>query len=218
MREEKTGIIYQHDKYTGLANERSYDDSAARTGIMSMCGSQIDTDNIHKFLDGMNCKIVRHPDHAWANDPKNTSRDQLVQWCAGIRHPQSTMPVAFYWSNKWFINKDFLSPDVRLYLRKTSYFDASPMLEFWGMAFHYAAILWSAYVDRKEECNQLICISMRLGTIKFLVKHKKNLFEVIREYWGDDVKRDLTYPDIGWRSQPEISQMIIAKITSEVMK
>jgi hypothetical protein len=189
------GLIIQHRK-----DDPSYQDggdTAARTGIMSMCGSQIDSDNMLLFKN-----MVRHPYQDEWSDESKSSRDQLIQFCAG----ENCQSIAEKYKSKWFINKDFLDPAVRLYLHKRSGKKVPFHIKLFGFPFMLATLFWSTKIRPNEEINQALCMMIRMGpwwTRMFLAMHP-GVFLNLREYWGK------------WRDQGEIGAHLWAKCFKEL--
>lgn len=191
---DEHGIICQGD-----ANDPSYKDggdSASRTGIMSL-NSLLDSSLLPLFITETN-ELVRHPTQKKWNDPKETSRDQLVAYFVSIRNSA----VAHKYAKQWFINKDFLSPIVKLHFYKASGFSAPIWLKVLGKIEMALAMYWNTKIKPDEEMNQFTCVCIRLGYARELFVKHPNLVKNIREYFS------------GWRDQREIGEALI----SEVMK
>lgn len=195
-------------------------DSACRTGIMAMCGSEQDIDNLRKFVkpkswnDESKYLICRNPG-GFSNseqdetDPANTSRDQAVAFF-GLKSTRTTYyaAAAVDYSEGWFINKDFLDPSIRLYLRTTYYpIETSPLwMRVFGYAFLFAALIFNTKIKPHEEMNQFVCVCNRFGPwwLKKLRDWHPDLYGNIREYWG------------GWRQQEEIGEALISHIEKRI--
>lgn len=223
---DQYGIICQHNRdYPDYLDQG---DSAARTGLMAMCESPQDLHNITEFLtfgkDGL--KLVRHPHQLKWNDSALTSRDQLIQWAAGTRGAE----LACYWiartyATSWFINKDFLAPDVRLYLYKCAEgcgpWEASThhpyvsnkapfYIKLLGYPLMFLSILWSCYATPNEEQNKMIAMCSIYGRnwLRLLVRLHPSIVNNLNTYWGG-------HP---WRDQPEIAEALINYINKELLK
>jgi len=178
-------------------------DSLARTGIMAMCGSEIDKENLSKFINDDNL-LVRHPTQTTNtgthphNDPRSVSRDQLIGYAAGLLHikrPTRAHAVVHYYASKWFVNKDFLAPDVRLMLYKASGYAVPLHIYALGYPMAFLTLLWHCFIRPDEEKNQAICQMSVLGPwwLGKLLKWHPDLGGNLVLYWG------------GWRDQIEIA-------------
>lgn len=187
---DKYGIIVQQPDMDG-------GDSASRTGIMALCGSQQDYDLLPLFVSVSG--LVRHPYQAQWADAKLTSRDQLVCFSA-------VGGSAALYAKSYFINKDFLAPDVRLYLHRCAGIVPSPFLELGGRAMLFISILYNAFVTPNSEQNQLACICIIMGPfwIGILNKLHPELEHNITNYWS------------GWRDQAEIGETFNRYIKEKV--
>lgn len=198
-------IIVQHPTMDG-------GDSASRTGMMALCGTWIDQKNLTSFMTNYTYQsLVRHPRQDYWSMPTQTSRDQLVCWAAGV----SSLPyhkgmlrwcIEKFYAGSSFINKDYLAPDVRLYLYKCAGIDAPLLIRLLGWPLFLLSFIWNTKVKPSDEQNQFICICIVMGKwwTKRLYKWHPDLEKNLRDYWG------------GWRDQMEIADTIIKKIKESI--
>lgn len=188
------GLIIQHRE--GDPSYQDGGDTAARTGIMSMCESQIDSDNMLLFK-----AMVRHPYQEEWNDEKKSSRDQLIQFCAGLNCEH----IAEKYKSKWFINKDFLDPAVRLYLHKRAGGKVPFHVKLLGYPFMFATLIWSTKIRPNEEINQALCMMIHLGPwwCRLFMSMHPSVFLNLKNYWG------------GWRNQSEIGGKLFYRFSRE---
>lgn len=190
LKRDQYGIVCQHS-----VTDPSYcdgGDSCARTGILAAAGSNLDKNNLGLFIQLKTNELVRHPTQADWNDPRNTSRDNLVQWAVGQSVVQKD--VLLQYAGKWFINKDFLDPLVRLYLYKCAKAKAPIHLVLLGYSLLALGMLWNCFIKPTDEQNQFSCICYVMGPLwsKLHLKWHPGLYTNLKEYW------------CGWRDQPEI--------------
>lgn len=188
-------IIVQHNRdYPAQADGG---DSASRTGIMALCGSYVDKQLLSKFITN-DWKLVRHPTQDKWNNPKLTSRDQLICWAAGLHNDTTQWLTIREYSKKFFINKDVLPPDVRLFLHLISNKRPSSALKFWGNLFLAAHVYYNTKIKPDTEQNQLICMLLALAKVdarydkllrKYIAQHK-TLGTNLLQYWGGTPWRD----------------------------
>lgn len=190
-------------------------DSIHRTGIMALCGSEVDCDLLPIFQkDGM---IFRHPFQKHWDNPNNATRDQLIPYMAGLwatHRPKTARLImnkhkARGWraqntheyegaKKPWYRGADIMLPDVRNHLRLCSGLKGSAI----GYLFLNLSIIWSAKIKPFDEQNNIACMVIVAGE-KYLNRYKKlhpNYKKAIREYWGN------------WRDQVEIGEMLIKRI------
>lgn len=200
IKRDEKGFICQHD----LSNPSYMDggDTACRTGIMSLCEAGQDSELMPKFFfknTGF-IGLVRHPFQGpkW-NDPKETSRDQLVAYASGLWGKYTTLAKELrdFYSSGW-INKDFLAPDVRNHLDLR----AGGKGSWLGFQWLKMSILWSCKVKPNEEQNQIICMVIVAGG-KYKEMYRKlhpDIKKNLMDYWG------------GWRDQKEIGEALYWKL------
>lgn len=187
---DKFGIIVQHP-------DMDEGDSASRTGIMALCGSHEDQELLWLFTH--NLTFVRHPFAEKWNKASQLSRDQLVCIAAGTTTKKSLLlkETCLAYANKWFCNKDFLDPGVRLFLYKCARAKAPWHIRLLGPIFLRLSILWTC-LHEKEELNQLlcICIVMQGKYLTRLYEWHPSSYKNVMDYWG------------GWRDQAEIGSKL----------
>lgn len=99
---DENGIIMQHDPNDPLYLDGG--DAAARDGMASMSGSRKDRGvmSLFELDDGI---LSRHPIQSPYDDPRTTTRDQLLQFVAGYLTPLSA----------WSWNTDRRMPAKRIF-------------------------------------------------------------------------------------------------------
>jgi hypothetical protein len=188
-------------------------DTPRATGLMAMCGSEQDINNMFTLTDGG--ELVRHPYQETNtgthphNDHRSVSRDQLMCYAAGllsIQRPTRLHSAVHNYASKWFINNDFLSPDVRLMLYKACKNSAPIHIVILGYFQAFLTLIWHTKIRPDEEKNQVIAQMAVMGDwwIKKLFWWHPNLGTNLNEYWG------------GWRGQPEIAETIFRYIYDRV--
>lgn len=197
------GSICQHSKEDPHYCDGG--DSAARMGI-----HHLHTQN--EFLD--NCVIVqngkaklvrnKYQPPKW-NNPKETSRDQLIQFCVAAHAGNFyAFAIASAYQRSHFINKDYLNPAVRLYLYACIKEKPSLFLLVTGYLFMWGELLWTCFVKPHDEINQFCCLAIGLrrygNWLDLLYKWHPNPNKNIRDYWG------------GWRDQIEIGEGFLKSI------
>lgn len=193
---DKYAIIVQHNyKAPNNLNFRDGGDSDARQGIMALMNEE-DKVLLSRFI--IEGQVVRHPYQERYNDPKETSRDQIVQYFASIKDSD----IAYSYAKSWFINKDFLDPSVKLYLWKKSGKKVPLWLKITGTVNMFLSLLWNCFAQPDEEKNQFCCMCIEYGEfwVRFLYKHHPNIEKNINSYWDD------------WRDQKEIGETLITKM------
>lgn len=199
IKRDEHGIICQHDP--DVPDYLDGGDSAAREGIMALCGSKDDAGLLPEFYD-LNAGLVRHPFQEQWDDSAKTSRDQLVMWAAGCSINHLATALAAQRRYQWFINKDVLLPDVRGHLRRCAGLPPTLLQQVWlGLS-----ILWQSHKPEEEELNQLLCMCIVAGpgTLKLFVKMLPNWKHNLEQYWN------------GWRDQSEIGAALMMKVNEVV--
>ncbi len=191
IKRDKHGIICQHDP--NVLGYMDGGDSASRTGLLALCGSAIDAGLLAEFYD-LNAGLVRHPYQEQWDDVTKTSRDQLVMWASG----RSKAVVAAQQRYNFFVNKDFLAPDVRGHLRRCAGLKPTLLQQGW-----LTLSIWWQSRRPDEECNQLLsmCIVAGPGPLRLFNRLVPNWRQNVMEYWGG-------YP---FRDQKEIGKLLIER-------
>lgn len=217
---DENGIIMQHDIYMP-ENRPDGGDSAARTGIMALCGSPEDRQVIFMFEQvGLG---MRHPYQVPWNNVWNFTRDQLTCLAAGLKAAALVTPSSacqrLYKSHKdrgwraqnrekdvvgsvksWPDGPDWLAPDIRLHLRLCA--DIPSKWYLIGWAFLWLSLIYNTKIKPNAEQNQFICQVIIAGP-KWVKRYKrmhKSWRENLQSYWN------------GWRDQKEISEAMINKL------
>lgn len=195
-------------------NKRLDAGDAPRATGPSALKNKIDHDNLARFLKFVleNGKLkfvglVRHPiqniiakDAKYAyNDERSTSRDQLIGYCVAF-HSEYVKAVAGYFCKKWFINKDFLNPAVRLYLHVCAEIEPSRSLKVIGRFWMNLEMWWNTKKRPDHEMNQFACMCIKLGgywSHRLLTEHP-NLRKNLEDYWN-----------VPWRNQGEIAEILL---------
>lgn len=208
IRRDKHNFIIQHN-----ANYPDYldgGDTASRTGLMAMCGSMPDLANLQRLvvLTGVSTyRIIRHPfqnsnghpadskDFRDWTDWRETSRDQVIAYCAGTKHGQITGPMhsaISRYAKSWFINKDFLLPHYKLTLNRAIFRRGSLVLRLFGYPFLMLHILFSAYLKPSAEQNQTIAMLAHYPDwmLRFFCKAHGDIAENMFTYWAGHLWRD----------------------------
>ena len=207
------GIIMQHNR--AYPDYSDGGDSCARCGLMAMAGSKLDQDLLFKFLDPWG-HLVRHP--TGEGSPRNpthalpefTSRDNLIQWAAGIQPGDAICQhAADKYAGQWFINKDILMFDTKLFLKKKSSIAPPLWLVVLGTANMFLTLLWACFVTPDEEQNKTIAMCIAFGPpwIRMLLRWHPDLRKNLETYWGGSE----------WRNQIEISDAIWACVRREAL-
>lgn len=211
MKRDKYGIIIQTNE------DPTYEDggdSAFSTGIMAFCNSEQDKTLMKEFVKMTG--ICRHPYQEKYQNPKETSRDQVKAFFAGL--PMITSKDAtniqyaaiaatcLDYAKSWFVNSDFLLPADKFYLYKCA--DTPAPFWLYPLAYVNQAInlVWDCYVAPENEMNQAVCTNIIYGKrwIKFLYRHHPNLTKNITDYFS------------GWRQKAEIGVLLNDKIFREI--
>ena len=215
---DEHSIICQHDIYSP-ASRLDGGDSASRTAIMAICGSQDDADLLGLFSVGG--IMVRHPYQDPWNNPNNCTRDQLIPYVAALwaweKHYEADMMMVAHrqrgWRcqnterdkpgtmKQWPNGPDWLAPDHRLHLKLAA---GAPLEDATALerAWLEASILWSTKVKPQAEQNQIICQCLVAGPeyVRKYVEGHPNFEGELRRYWGT------------WRDQREIAELLIKKV------
>lgn len=187
---DEHGIIVQHPTMDG-------GDSLSRTGIMALCGSEIDTEKL-PFFEQKGAVLVRHPYQTEWAEPSFTSRDQVV--CAAS---SGILKVpAWNYARKGKVNKDFLTPSVRFYLYKASGTKAPLWIRALGKLNLFIDLIWNTKIKPNAEMNQFACICIVMGPwwADKLCSWHPDIIGNIMGYWNS------------WRGQPEIAEALIRKL------
>ena len=182
------------DKYGIIVQQPSMDggDSAARMGLYALT----DDKDLSLFKEPETGLLVRHPFQEMWNTSRKTSRDQLVQFCVS----DNTAPkeIALRYCKKWFINKDFLSPAVRLYLYKRADLKVPLWLKALGYTEMLLSLVWNTKIKPQEEMNQYACMCIVYGPwfSKQFIKWHPDIYLNISSYWD------------GWRDQAEVGDIL----------
>lgn len=219
---DDNGIIMQHDKITGQRPDGG--DSAARTGIMALCGSKEDQDVIHMFEQvGLG---MRHPYQEPWNNVWNFTRDQLTCLAAGLAASgEQAACMRLYKSHKergwraqnrekdapgtpkkWPDGPDWLAPDLRLHLRLCAGIKSNWYLLGW--AFLWLSLIYNTKIKPEAEQNQFFC-QMVIAGPKWVKRYKRMhpfLFGNLVTYWSE------------WRDQKEIYMAMAAVLNKEEYK
>lgn len=192
------------DKYGIIVQQPSMDggDSAARMGIYALAANV----DLSLFKDPVTGLLIRHPHQEGWDNPKRTSRDQLVQFCVSC--DVVTMKIASWYCQKWFINKDFLSPAVKLYLYKRAEIKPPALLKILGYAEMMLSLVWNTKIKPNEEMNPFTCMCIVYGQwhSEMFLKMHPDLKNNIMKYWS------------GWRDQPEIGQALALALETKSIK
>ena len=208
MRRDKYGIIIQ--TATEDVNYEDGGDSAFSTGLMAFSGSPQDAMLMHEFI--VKGKLVRHPYQPKWDDPKETSRDQVLAFFAGLCGGQSLGPERYlvvesclFYAKSWFVNKDILLFANKFYLYKCA--GVTPPMWLYPLAYLHQALdlLWDCYIRPDEEMNQSICMNVVFGQrwISAMYRRHPNLLGNITKYFS------------GWRDKASIGIMLSSKVSIE---
>ena len=195
IKRDEYGIIGQHRR-----DEPDYldmGDSCMKTSIAVIGGLCHRTDLFYFYEKGL---VVRHPYDKEYNNPKDTSRDQLICLMAA----KYLMGYHSALDYSCFINKDFLGmPDIQWFMRKCKGDNRKSWL---GDKTLRASIWYAAKHDPDHELNQLFCICLVMGReyVELLCESHPDWRKNLTDYWG------------GWRDQPEIGGAFIKRIGKEL--
>lgn len=211
---DENQIILQHDIFN-----RSYadgGDSAARCGIMALCGSYIDQKIIAKFYIG-NGYCVRHPLQFPHNSSNTFSRDQAIQYMAGLwrsKYNETANAILkriisdyCFMSNTHFhpslVKKefpqgpDFCHPGVMwhfiLCAKAYRYYWLAPI----GYLFQICDLIWACFVKPFDEQNQAFCMFAVSGLLPLYLKMHPDFRLAMSDYW------------LRWRDQKQIYESIV---------
>lgn len=212
MRRDKHGIIIQTDEANPAYEDGG--DSAFSTGLMAFCGSIEDIKLMPSFIT-KDFKLVRHP-HQDANtgthphnDPRATSRDQVIAFFAGLKHSKdvAVTRACIKYAKGWRVNRDILGPAHKYYLYKLADVQPSTTLEFFAELHQGCSILWDCYVKPHSEKNQSVVMNSVFGTrwLTFLANKHPNIFTNIRKYFS------------GWRAKAEIGEALKFEMVKQLM-
>lgn len=210
-------IIVQHSKSDPTYLDGG--DSARVAGLMAMTGSEIDKNNLSKFvlLEGLG---VRHPAQQFHNNPNNFTRDQLLCLMAGMSLPsnralfKSHAKRLFFCQNShdqddnkkpWW-SRDILHPgNIGYMIQAAKIVWLYPLLPICWI-FLFLDIVFGVFIKPWRESNQLIAMLTISGTfwLKLYCKLHPDWKKPIEEYWS------------GWRDQKEIGDNIINFITNKI--
>lgn len=198
MKRDNYNIIVQGD-----LKDPSYGDggdSAFSTGLMAWADSEQDIKLMSLFVNYSDLKIVRHPFQEKWNDTSLTSRDQVIAFFAGLRNINKVdfknAQAALLWksckqyADSWMINKDIITPEVKLYLYRCLNLQEPLHIKLLGYPWAALRLLWNCYVKPNEELNQSIVLFATLGKpwLRLLVKLHPNLNDNLINYfcnWRD---------------------------------
>lgn len=202
IKRDKNNIIVQHSDINLFYADGG--DSCARTGPMAAAGSAVDIANLPFFITSTQ-EIVRHPGQAEYNDAELTSRDNVVQFMVADQDCQRAS--AFKYAKAGRVNKDWLSPSVRLYLYKIARQPAPLWIWILGNVNMAVDLVWNTKVKPDEEINQYICMCSVLGSFwaSHLITMHPNLGQNLKDYWQ------------GWRDQTEL-QVALLQILKKAIK
>jgi hypothetical protein len=170
---------------------------------MAAAGSQIDRSLLRMFVLE-NGQLVRHPTAEGFNDPAETSRDQVVQGL--VANVPELRSAALYYAKKGWVNKDYLSPEVRYYLYKLAKIEPPLWVKLLAYPNLVLSMVWNSFIKPREEQNQFICILTQYPPVfmsAFFLTHP-SLRTNLKDYWS------------GWRDQPEIEQAFLTIIENKL--
>jgi hypothetical protein len=201
MRRDKYQIIVQT-----AVEDPSYEDggdSAFSTGLMAFCGSELDDHLMLYFIT--NGQLVRHPYQPVYNDPKETSRDQVLAFFSGLMPDNafnSVRNACLNYAKGFRVNKDILTPAHKYYLYKRAGVEPSKLLTVLVYINQALNLVWDCYIKPDDEKNQAIVMNITFGKkwIQFLYKHHPDLYGNIDNYFN------------GWRDRGLIGLKLKNKI------
>jgi hypothetical protein len=213
MKRDDYGIIIQPDG--AEVDGKIFDDggdSAFSTGLAAFGGSEFDARLMPSFI--VSGQLVRHPFQAINtgtaphNDPKATSRDQVIAFFAGTVHNWTprVARVCLTYAEGWRVNRDVLSPADKLYLYKAAQEKIPAWLAVVGRIWMVGEILVSALVNPKHEVNQISVKAYTFGRwwLWALFKLHPDLFGNLTEYFS------------GWRERGPIAVAMIQKLEAKI--
>lgn len=216
IKRDQYGIICQHaERGTDDPSYMDGGDSASRTGIMALCGSEIDQSVLELFFKGDFCLPVRHPYQKQFQDFSLISRDQLMCLAAGcfddykVSFARTKLQRFLTVWTPPFLNKDIIMPQHLYHLHCCAYVDRfkdikTILLGWLSAIFLLADILWNTKINPVSEQNQLICMLIVRGPwwVRLYLKYHPDPQGVLMAYWDS------------WRDQPEIGEALWAKLQS----
>ncbi len=209
MKRDQYGIIIQTNE------DPAYEDggdSAFSTGLMAFADSREDQLLLPKFI--IQNKLVRHPYQQGWNESKNTSRDQVIAFFAGLAalDPQNFDPRAYdilvaaciSYAKSWRVNYDILLPDVKLYLYLCARVKPPKLLSVVGKGFAVLSIIWDCFIKPHHEMNQSVCKNIVLGEPWIQALHR----------WHPELENNVAKYFCGFpfRNKSEIGSALTAKI------
>jgi hypothetical protein len=216
IRKDGFGCIGQHS--VDDRNYLDFGDSAAKTGIMALCGDKASQDIVHLFVtaDGLG---TRYPFNQGGNlhpdNPNNFTRDQLIQLTAGLWASDRSntakklllthLKRGFLCQNShdlegnlkpWWGGRDVLTPShIGHLIMCSKAYILYPFLLF-CLPWLLLDIIWNAkFTDKEEEQNQIFCMVSVAGRFWLWLYMRLNVFDFItsqHNYWCT------------WRDQSEI--------------
>jgi hypothetical protein len=202
------GFIVQQPEMDG-------DDSPVRNGLMAISGSVLDQELVCQFVlaDG---SIIRHPHQTIRgnNDPKESSRDQLIVLVAALYAADEVFLLDKIRSRYWLnINKDILSPSHKLFIATAARHWSRYLWAIPGYPMLVLDILWHSIINPGHELNQILsmCSVMGKGWISLVCRLHHDWQRNIEDYFG-------VHPTSHgkWRGQPEIAFALIKYISSRM--
>jgi hypothetical protein len=219
MKRDQHGIIIQTADHDPKYEDGG--DSAFSTGLMAMTGSQWDASLMGKFITS-SYRLVRHPYQNFNtgthphNDPNSVSRDQTVAFYRGLptlkNYPEYGSDYHFVrqacliQAGRWFVNRDILMPDVRMYLYMVAGARVPILLKLTGWPLAFLNLIWDCFIKPDHEMNQSICKNSVYGKwwIGKLKKWHPDLYGNVHEYFD------------GWRDKKEIGDRIVSFIERSI--
>lgn len=222
---DQYGYICQQDP--GNPSYMDGGDSSRSSGMMAMAGSARDKFLLPNFevAPGYLC---RHPKQPNLNNPNNFTRDQLVQFMAGLNKTDNT-PLAkrVFWTHAkraflaqnthnldgtvkpWYNGRDPLSPsNIGQLIIVARMYALYPLLILCGLWLLLEILVNSLAYSADTENNQIIALCDVYG--KPFLKLYRGLCRywesALSTYWGTDTQ---------FRYQPEIGQKIIDYVKSK---
>lgn len=218
IKRDKDLIIVQHRP--GFPEYQDGGDSACRTSLMAMCESRIDKDLLPLFYLQKANKLVRHPYQYPFYRHENFSRDQLLPMVAGLSvagYDEIVRNIFWDHAKRYFLcqndesyiypgkkkelpdGRDILAPDHIWHLIVCGKMWYLYWFGIIGYPWQMLSILWSAFIMKETEQNQLFCMVNMSGLFKIY----------ITLYGMDDFKKNMYDYFSGWRDQKEIADFVI---------
>lgn len=205
---DNNNLIVQHN--ADHPEYRDGGDTASRTGLMAMCGSIDDIQNLEKLIVMIgvdNYKLVRHPkqksnghpaeskDFRDWTDPQETSRDQVICFAAGLKYGYQGSIVfraLHNYAKSCIINKDILLPHYKLTLYRAIGSQGSLISIVFGYPMLLLHLLFSAYLKPNAEQNQTIAMLAHYPDwlLRIYCKAHGNIAENMFKYWAGKPWRD----------------------------